>query len=208
MNTRVQVEGEPERAASSGATAKARSVGGYQVEVAPSELTEEAEALAHAEAALGRITSRLADASRELAHIVAATDLEGDDSPQYRAATDVLAQIRAVETTLNRIFKKGRHQESGDAFVVLTEYSALMSDAEAQLPGPGPDGGGPPDPTPPWWRQHWNAIVANLKRVVPHLWAFLSRLFTPTQWTVEGNVGTGIFGFASAGLSVTFGKGS
>lgn len=209
MNTGTQAQPDPRSAAGSGRTGKTEDLGGYQAQVPPGEPGEEgeeAEAVAFAEAALGRVTSRLGDASRELDYIVKATDIEGDASPQFRAARDVLAQIQAVEATLMRIFKRRRKQESGDAFVVLAEYSALMSDAEAQLPGPGP-GGGPPDSPPPWWRKHWDAIVANLKAAVPHLWAFLSRLFTPTQWTVEGNVATGIFGFAGASLSVTFGKG-
>lgn len=206
MGSGMQSQRDPKSAAGSGKQGESEDLGRVRAQVAPAELDEERAAIAPAQAALDRVTSRLRDASQELNDIMKATDIEGDASPQFRAARDVLAQIQAVDVSLKRIFKRGRKQESGDAFVVLTEYSALMSDAEAQLPGPGPGGGGPPDSPPPWWRKHWDAIFATLKDAIPHLWAFLSRLFTPTQWTVEGNVGTGILGFASASVSVTFGK--
>lgn len=208
MNIKVQVEGEPEPTAGSGLTGKTKDLGGYQVEVAPQELSEEGEALAYAEAALGRVTSRLGDASQELNYIVGVLEYEGDDSQQLRDAQEVLSQIQSVEATLRRILRRGRDQESGDAFLVVAQYSALISDAEAaqaRLPGPGPGGGGPPDSPGPW-RRRWDAVVAHIKAALPHLWAFISRLVTPTQWTVEGNVGTGIFGFAGASISVTFGK--
>jgi len=65
MNIRVRVEGNRSRQLAR-LTGKTKDLGGYQVEVAPQELSEEGEALAYAEAALGRVTSRLGDASQEL----------------------------------------------------------------------------------------------------------------------------------------------
>ena len=170
-------------------------------------MNDEDEALAYAQAALGRVTSRLGYASQELNNIVGVLEFEGNDSRQLRDAQEVLSQIQSVEATLRRIFKR-RDKKSDDAFLVVAQYSALISDAEAaqaDVPGTDPGGGGPPDP-PGSWRKRWDAVVAHIKAALPHLWAFISRLFTPTQWTVEGNVGTGIFGFAGASISVTFGK--
>lgn len=183
-------------------------LGGSKAQVAPQELGEEEEDIASAQAALDRVTSRLADASRELNEIVNFLEVEGDNSSQLRDAREVLAQIKSVDNILLGIFRRGRGQEPGDAFSAVAQASALLSDAEAARDRlPEDDSGGPNPPDPPGWlRAHWNAAVAKLKAAMPQLWAFISRMVTPTQWTVEGNVSTGIFGFAGASISVTFGK--
>jgi hypothetical protein len=51
-------------------------------------------------------------------------------------------------------------------------------------------------------------VLEHIKAALTQAWAFISRLITPTTWTVSGTAGTGVFGFASASLSVTFGKSS
>ena len=173
-----------------------------------SEEEEEAEDLAYAEAALARVTSRLGDAADELSELAADLRSAGDDPQQLRAAEQVLDQIQSVEAILGRIFRRRRaRQNPGDAFWVIAQVSALGSDAEAardRWPGTGPDPSGPP-PKPPR-RNRWEVALAHIKAAMPHIWAFISRLITPVQWTASGNFGTGIFGIASASITVTFGK--
>jgi hypothetical protein len=173
-----------------------------------SEEEEEAEDLAYAEAALARVTSRLGDAAGELSEFAADLRSAGDDPQQLRAAEQVLDQIQSVEDILQRIFRRRRaRQNPGDGFSVVAQVSALVSDAETDTdrwPGTGPDPSGPP-PKPPR-RSPWKVALAHIKDALPHIWAFISRLITPVQWTASGNVGTGIFGIASASITVTFGK--
>jgi hypothetical protein len=177
------------------------------------EETEQAAALSFASAALDRVTGKLDDAASDLKGIV--HDLESASDPQQlRDAQQALAQIQEIKDNLGLIFKKFRRKrkDPGDAFSAVAQMSALVSDVEAarerspasdQPPGPPPD----PPPDPPWYRRLWEAALKNIREALPHLWAFISRLFTPTQWTATGNAGTGIFGFASASISVTFGNG-
>jgi hypothetical protein len=174
------------------------------------EETEQAAALSFASAALDRVTGKLDDAASDLKGIV--HDLESASDPQQlRDAQQALAQIQEIKDNLGLMFKKFRRKrkDPGDAFSAVAQMSALVSDVEAarerslasdQPPGPPPD--------PPWYRRLWEAALKNIREALPHLWAFISRLFTPTQWTATGNAGTGIFGFASASISVTFGNGS
>jgi hypothetical protein len=169
---------------------------------------EEAEDLAFAAAALARVTSRLNDAAGDLFGLACDLRSAGDDPQQLRAAEQVLDQIQSVEDSLSRILRRRRaRQNPGDAFSVVAQVPALVSDAEAardRWQGTGPDPSGPP-PKPPR-RGPWEAALANIKAALPHIWAFISRLITPAQWTASGSVGTGIFGIASASISVTFGK--
>jgi len=177
--------------------------------VAYARKSEEADADAAAAAALQRVTSKLKEAESVLTAM--AEHLRSADSNplQLRDAEQVLGQIKPVETTLDRMLKRRRGQDPGDAFTVVARMSALVSDAErdrtAELDD-GPPGPPPPDPPPGWLRRCWNAVLAHFKEAMLHLWAFIANLVTPTQWTVQGNVGTGVFGFASASVSVTFGK--
>jgi hypothetical protein len=209
MDSGTQAQHDPKAAKDSGLTGETEDRGGSQAKVAHLGLDEEKEAIASAKAALDRATSRLADASRELNEIVNFLKVEGDPR-QLRDAQDVLAQIHSVDNILNVIFRRGRGQEPADAFSAVTQASALESDAEAAVDRlPGDDsGGGPNRPDPPGWlRAHWNAAVASIKSALPQVWAFISGMVTPSQWTVEGSVSTGLFGFAGVSVSVTFGKG-
>ena len=68
---------------------------------------------------------------------------------QLRDAEQVLGQIKPVETILDRMLKRGRGQDAGDAFTVVAQMSALVSDAEAARDRAGGLDDGPPDPPPP-----------------------------------------------------------
>jgi hypothetical protein len=170
--------------------------------------TEEAAALSFASAALGRVTRKLDDAASDLKEIVDDPESASDDSQQLRDAEQAVAQIQEIKDNLRRIFKRGKSQDPGDAFSAVAQVSALVSDVEAACDR-SPASDSPPGPPPdrPPLRRFWDAALAKIREALPHLWAFISRLFTPTQWTATGNVGTGIFGFASASISVTFGNG-
>jgi hypothetical protein len=177
-------------------------VGNYAVQ------NEDEAALSFASAALGRVTSKLDDAASDLKDIVRDLESAGDDPQQLRDAQQALAQIQPIEDFLGRIRKRGRHQDPGDAFAAVAQMSALVSDVEAaqdRLPA-SDSPPGPPPPDRPLLSRLWQAALAKIREALPHLWAFISRLFTPTQWTATGNVSTGIFGFAGASISVTFGN--
>jgi len=197
--TATETEPEPHP---SGKAASEAQAGSHAVQ------TEEDEALSFADAALGRVTSRLGDAASDLNEIVRVLESAGDDPQQLRDAQQALAQIQPIEDFLRRIRKRGRRQDPGDAFSVVAQVSALVSDVEAahdRLPA-SDSPPGPPPPDRPLLRRLWDGALAKIREALPHLWAFISRLFTPTQWTAAGNVSTGIFGFAGASISVTFGK--
>ncbi|ERR1700722_1500683 len=198
---------DPEDAEARPAEKAAEPTGGQAVQYEPvSEEAEEAADLAYAEAALGRVTSRLGAAAGELSELADDLRITGDDPQQLRAAEDVLDQIQSVEALLGlKLRKRKAGQNPGDGFSVVAQTSALVSDTEAardRWPENDPDPSGPP-PKPP--RHIWDAALKHIKDALPHIWAFISRLITPVQWTASGTVGTGIFGIASASLTVTFG---
>jgi hypothetical protein len=175
---------------------------------------EEDEALRFASAALGRVKSKLDGAAGDLEQIVRdleARDLESagedGDRQQIHDAEQALAQIQPLIDFLGRLRKRGRHQDPGDALSVVAQMSALTSDVEAARDrSPASDSPpGPPPHRPPLYRL-WDAALGKIREALPHVWAFISRLFTPTQWSVAGNVSTGIFGFAGASISITFGS--
>jgi hypothetical protein len=172
---------------------------------------EEEAALSFASAALDRVKGKLDDAASDLNEIVHDLESASDDPQQLLDAQQALAQIQEIKYNLSLMFKKfkrRKRQDPGDALSATTQMSALVSDVEAARDG-SPASDQPPGPPPhrPPLRQFWDAALAKIREALPHLWAFISRLFTPTQWTATGNVGTGIFGFASASISVTFGSG-
>jgi hypothetical protein len=173
--------------------------------------TEEEAALSLASAALDRVTGKLDDAASDLNEIVHDLKSASDNPQQLRDAQQALAQIQEIKDNLSLLFKKfkrRKRQDPGDALSATAQMSALVSDVEAARDG-SPTSDQPPGPPPhrPTLRQRWDAALAKIREALPHLWAFISRLFTPTQWTATGNAGTGIFGFASASISVTFGNG-
>lgn len=196
--TETQTEPEP-----TGKPTSEVHAGNYAVQ------TEEDEALSFASAALDLVTSNLDDAASDLDEIVRGLESAGDDPRQLRDAQQALAQIQSIKVNLLGIFKrrKRKRQDPGDAFSAIAQVSALVSDVEAACDGL-PASDSPPGPPPhrPPLRHFWDAALAAIRKALPHLWEFISRLFTPTQWTATGNVGTGIFGFASASIAVTFGN--
>lgn len=57
-----------------------------------------------------------------------------------------------------------------------------------------------------WPRRVWDKIWDKLKTLLPQIWSMISNLLTVKEWTVNGQAGTGLFGLAQVGISVTFGK--
>lgn len=53
-----------------------------------------------------------------------------------------------------------------------------------------------------WWKKVWEA----LKSAASWLLVAICRLTTVKEWTFNGQVGTGMLGFAQAGFTVTFGR--
>jgi hypothetical protein len=50
-----------------------------------------------------------------------------------------------------------------------------------------------------------SALTSWIKRISGQLWQLLSRLMTPKEWKLSGDIGTGPFGLANAGIEITFG---
>lgn len=54
-----------------------------------------------------------------------------------------------------------------------------------------------------WLKNYLKPII---KRISKEVWRLISRLLTPTSWTVQGQIGAGLFGIKSnVGISITFG---
>ena len=51
----------------------------------------------------------------------------------------------------------------------------------------------------------WDTLWDTLKKVVPRVWSMVWHLVKVKEWTVSGQVGTGLLGLAHAGISITFG---
>jgi hypothetical protein len=171
----------------------------------PSAAAEEAEDLAYANAALLRVTRRLDDAAGGLSELAVSLRSAGDDPEQLGAAEQVLDQIQSLKDILPRIIKRGRkHQNPGDAFSVVTQVTALVSDAEAasdRWPETGPAG---PPPKPPQ-RSAFKVALGHLKEALPHLGAYLPPDHAGAA-DCQRHRRHRIFGIASATITVTFGK--
>jgi hypothetical protein len=50
-----------------------------------------------------------------------------------------------------------------------------------------------------------SALASWIKRISGQLWQLLSRLMTPKEWKLSGDIGTGPFGLANVGIEITFG---
>lgn len=54
--------------------------------------------------------------------------------------------------------------------------------------------------------KNWALAIATwIKRISAQLWQLLSRLMTPKEWKIKGDVGTGVLGLANVGIEITFG---
>lgn len=64
---------------------------------------------------------------------------------------------------------------------------------------------GPPEP-PEGWDKLKEVLKAAIRAISQHLWQIISTALTLKEWSIEGELGTGILGFASVKMALTFGK--
>ena len=121
-----------------------------------------------------------------------AVDEQPDFVEQVELAGGISSEVSRLSNTVRDLAARGPNQQPDLAFSATTQMTALQSDVK-------------------YARKRfsavstWTKIWENLKRVVPRLWSLISHLVKVKEWSVTGQVGTGVFGFAQASISVTFG---
>jgi hypothetical protein len=111
---------------------------------------------------------------------------------QLRLAERQLREYQRLTALLEELLSKGRDQDPGVGFSAATRATALdgeTKDAEEQ-----------------WPQSIWKEIRKTLRRLLPRVWSMISHLLQVKEWSLEGQVGAGVIGWAQAGISVTFGK--
>lgn len=118
---------------------------------------------------------------------------EGVEREQRAFAQQIISDIDQLAATARELVAQGADQEPGLAFSSIAQATAIktkLKHASKQFSG----------------KTIWNAAKTALKNAVPKLWSLISHLVKVKEWSVTGQVGTGVFGFAQASVSVTFGK--
>lgn len=111
---------------------------------------------------------------------------------QREAAVEIQQQLRELHAAVTDFGRKGPGQDPSVAASIAAQQAALASDIEDA---------GKRFPRKIAWSRIWEAF----KRVVPHLWALIAHLTRVKEWSVAGQIGGGVLGLASAGITVTFG---
>jgi hypothetical protein len=140
--------------------------------------------------ALDEVTRLLADMLRRQSYagLVESADLE----EQAVLAERIMPEVRQLAGTARELVARGPDQKPDMAFSAAAQMTALGSEVR-------------------YARKRytanmvWSKIWATLKRVAPRLWSLISHLVKVKEWSVTGQVGTGVLGLAQASISVTFG---
>lgn len=119
------------------------------------------------------------------------SDYEQAVSDQWAVAIDVRQEIRELREAVDALAQGGTGQDPSLAAVAAAQQAALASDVK--------------DARKRFATAAWSRIWQALKKVAPHLWALITRLTRVKEWSVTGQLGGGVLGLASAGVTVTFG---
>jgi hypothetical protein len=114
--------------------------------------------------------------------IVEETDLAGE----------IVSEVSRLSKTAHDLVAQGSNQEPDLAFSATAQMTVVRSDlryARKRFSA----------------TSAWTKIWETLTRVAPRLWSLISHLVKVKEWSVTGQVGTGVFGLAQASISVTFG---
>jgi hypothetical protein len=117
--------------------------------------------------------------------------LDALDARQLQEARHVTESVQRLQDIVDAVLAGGRGQDPGTAFSAQQQAAALTADVKSARKR--------------WHSQRWDAAWEWVKKLSRRLWSMLSHLLTVKEWTVTGQVGTGPWGLASAGISVTFG---
>ena len=110
---------------------------------------------------------------------------------QLAVSDQVLSAVQQMQHEVDEMFRKGAGQDPGPAFSAVAHATSARSGTKyARKHWPGR-----------LWDTAWDA----LRRMFPLLWSIIGHLVKVKEWTVGGQVGTGVLGIAQASISVTFG---
>jgi hypothetical protein len=147
------------------------------------------------------LVNALDEVSRELTHLAEALRQESSErtnrsldlDEQAALAEQIVPEVRLLTGTARKLVARGTDQEPDLAFSAAAQMTALKSDlrfAKKRY----------------FQNRAWAKVWAALKRAAPRLWSLISHLVKVKEWSVTGEVGTGVLGLARASISVTFGK--
>ncbi len=113
------------------------------------------------------------------------------DARQWQEAEQVTESVNRLQDTVDALLAAGTGQDPGTAFSAQQQVAALSEDVKSGRKR--------------WHSPHWDAAWDWVRKLSKRLWSMLSHLLRVKEWTVTGQVGTGPWGLAGAGISVTFG---
>ena len=149
--------------------------------------TADYQALAAAVQDFTRIVEQL---RRELREEAATRQTVHDQ--QLGVSAQVLSAVQQMQLEIAEMLRKGTNQDPGLGFSATAHAASARSGTKyARKRWQGP-----------LWDAAWDTLRS---RIFPLLWNIIARLVRVKEWTVGGQVGTGVLGIAQASISVTFG---
>jgi hypothetical protein len=143
--------------------------------------------------ALDKVTRQLKELTDTLEqHLAEGVAPSPDVEEQLHLAKQIAPEISQLKDAVTELPERRLNQEPDLAFSATAQMTAVMSEvgyAKKQFPV----------------TRMWKKIWATLKTAAPRLWSLISHLVKVKEWSVIGEVGTGVLGLAKASISVTFG---
>jgi len=141
-------------------------------------------------AAVQEFTEAITQLRAEL--IQEAHDRQTMHDSQLAVSDQVLSAVQQMQLELDEMLRKGANQEPGIGFSAVAHAASAKSGTKYARKR---------------WPGHlWDAAWDALRRMFPLLWSIIGHLVKVKEWTVGGQVGTGLLGLAQASISVTFGS--
>jgi hypothetical protein len=157
--------------------------------------------LAAAREDLSILVSALDDVSHQLANLVEtlreqsseSIDRQPDLENQLVLAEQIAPTVSQLKGVAEELVADGLDQTPDLAFTATAQMTALQSEVRYARKR---------------YRANraWGKIWGALKRIAPRLWSLISHLVKVKEWSVTGQVGTGVLGLAQASIRVTFGQ--
>ena len=147
------------------------------------------------------LVSALDDVSHQLADLVEtlgeqsseSVDGQPDLENQLVLAEQIAPQVGQLKGAAEELVAHGLDQTPDLAFSATAQMTALQNEVRYARKR---------------YRANraWAKIWGALKRIAPRLWSLISHLVKVKEWSVTGQVGTGVLGLAQASICVTFGQ--
>ena len=110
---------------------------------------------------------------------------------QSRAAERIQESAKQLRPVAAEMLRKGAGQPPDLVPAALASDAVLRNEADSARKNFG--------------GRVWDKVWAEVKVISVRLWSMIAHLVKVKEWTVQGQAGGGIFGLASASVSVTFG---